>query len=100
MKKLAIVAMVATLCVSCMTVGNKFDPNSVSLLKPGESTIDDATELMGLPMAQSVMPDGNMLYQWQYVQGTPVGGSGAHIAILFTADGKMVQVKHISTQGN
>lgn len=84
---------------ACTTVGNKFDPKDINLLTPQVSTISDATELLGPPMAQSVLPDGAMLYQWQYAQGTLVGGSGAHVAIVFDAEGTMVKVQHMSSTG-
>lgn len=84
-------------CISCTTVGNKFDPQVVNQLKPNISTIDEATGLMGPPMAQSAMPGGNTLYQWQYAQGTIVGGSGAHVAILFDPNGVMLRVQHMSS---
>ncbi|MDO8863713.1 hypothetical protein Q6D67_18635 [Haliea sp. E1-2-M8] len=82
--------------VSCTTVGNKFDPAKINQLQPQVSTIEDATALLGPPMAQSALPEGDMLYQWQYAQGTLVGGSGAHVAIVFDAEGTMVKVQHIS----
>ena len=86
--------------MACTTVGNKFDPHSVSQLQPSVSTIADATTLMGPPMSQTAMPDGNMLYQWQYAQGTAIGtGSGAHVAIIFDKQGVMVEVQHMSTVG-
>ena len=89
--------LIITFVAACTTVGNKFDPQDINLLTPQVSTISDATKLLGPPMAQSALPNGAMLYQWQYVQGTLVGGSGAHVAIVFDAEGTMVKVQHISS---
>ena len=85
---------------ACTTIGNKFDPQSINLLTPQVSSISDATLLLGPPMSQSSMADGAMLYQWQYAQGTLVGGSGAHVAILFDSEGTMVKVQHMSSTEN
>ncbi|MGH9782364.1 MAG: hypothetical protein ACRD33_11170 [Candidatus Acidiferrales bacterium] len=43
--------------------------------------------------------NGDQLLQWQYVYGTAVGvGGGAHAAILFGPDGKMIRVTFLSQQ--
>jgi hypothetical protein len=98
MKGLVLVFFMLFFCVSCMTVGNKFDPQSVNQLIPNVSTLDDATRLMGPPMAQTALPNGNTLYQWQYSQGTAIGtGSAAHVAIIFNPDGIMLKVHHKSS---
>lgn len=80
----------------CMTVGHKFDPEQVNRLQPGTSTISQATTLLGPPSAISSFPNGTRLLQWQYVQGTLGGGSGAHVAVLFDESGRMVRVTHMS----
>jgi len=91
--------VIITFVAACTTIGNKFDPQDINLLTPQVSTISDATNLLGPPMAQSALPNGAMLYQWQYAQGTLVGGSGAHVAIIFDGEGIMVKVQHISSTG-
>lgn len=78
----------------CITVGNKFDPNVVNKLTPGISTEADATQLLGKPTAISSLAGGTELLQWQYSEGTIVGGSGAHVAILFGPDQKMIRITH------
>ena len=86
---------VACLIVSvsaCTTIGSKFDVAKVDQLQPGISTSSDAIALLGKPTSESSMQDGSKLLQWLYSQGTLVGGSGAHVAILFDATGKMVRV--------
>jgi len=100
MKKLLLTLLVATVVISCTTVGNKFNPEDVNKLTPGVSTLAEATEILGPPMSTSALPDGNMLYQWQYAQGTALGaGSGAHLAIAFDQSNTMIKVTHMSSTG-
>jgi hypothetical protein len=84
----------ALLVVGCATVGHKFAYDKVDNLVPGVSTTADATQLLGPPASESTYDNGSKLLQWMYSQGTMVGGSGAHVAILFDADGKMVRITH------
>jgi len=90
--------LAAMTLAGCVTVGTTFDVAKADQLTPGVSSIADATRLLGPVASESTMFDDSKLLQWQYVQGTPVGGSGAHLAILFDSSGKMVRVthKHIS----
>ncbi len=94
--RLAVSATLISILGACMTVGSKFDPALADRLRPGVSTTEDATRLLGPVRAESTYKDHSKLLQWQYVQGTPVGGSGAHLAILFDSAGKMVRVTHKS----
>ena len=81
------------------TIGTKFNIAKADQLTPGVSTIADAVQLLGPISAESTRPDNSKLLQWQYVQGTLVGGSGAHLAILFDASGKMVRTTHKTSTG-
>jgi hypothetical protein len=84
----------AVVLSACSTTGTKFDITKVDQLQPGISTSADAVQLLGPPTSESSFQNGTKLLQWQYAQGTLVGGSGAHIAILFDAASKMVRVTH------
>lgn len=95
-KKVSVWIIASTILVGCTTIGHKFDPAKVDQLVPGESSTADATQLIGKPSSESTAADGSKVLQWQYVQGTPFGGSSAHIAILFDKSGKMVRVTHRS----
>ncbi len=93
-----LLALSLSACVY-MQHGTRFDPNVINQLTPGVSTQQDAIAKLGKPMAVSTNADGSQLLQWQYVYGTAVGiGGGAHAAILFGSDGKMIRVTHISQQ--
>ena len=92
-----ILALTIIAVAACTTIGNKFDPQNINLLTPKVSSISDVTQLLGPPMAQSSMSDGSTLYQCQYAQGSLMGGSGAHVAILFDSKGTMVKVQHMSS---
>lgn len=93
MQMVMVTASACTLS-ACMTVGTKFDINKVDELKPGIASIADAQKLLGPPTSASSQVNGSQVLQWQYSQGTVVGGSGAHAAILFDATGIMIRVAH------
>ncbi|RLM02496.1 hypothetical protein BIY31_23545 [Gibbsiella quercinecans] len=61
-------------------------------MRVGVTTTQDAEAILGKPVSQSTAPNNGTLMQWIYSQGTLIGGSGAHIAILFDKDGKMERV--------
>ena len=82
--------------IACTTIGTTFDIERADQLKPGVSTIQDAIQLLGPAKSESTRGDNSKILQWQYARGTVVGGSGAHLAILFDASGTMVRVVHRS----
>jgi hypothetical protein len=52
--------------------------------------------MLGKPISVSTNADGSQVLQWYYVYGTAIGvGGGAHAAVLFAPDGKMVRVTHL-----
>ncbi|MGE5304662.1 MAG: hypothetical protein ACM3TN_15235 [Alphaproteobacteria bacterium] len=82
-------------------MGNKFDPDRVDELKPGISTIADATAILGPPALESVDSNGTRLLQWQYTHISAFSGlSGADIGILFDDTGRMIRVTHSFVQSN
>jgi len=84
---------------ACATLGNKFDPDRVDDLKPGISTIADATAILGPPAFDSSDGHGSRFLQWQYTRIWAFGGlSGADIGILFDDTGRMVRVTHSIVQ--
>lgn len=93
------VSLLAISIAACMTIGSKFDLAKADQLTTGVSTMNDAIQLLGPVSAESTMQNNSRLLQWQYAQGTLVGGSGAHLAILFDASGKMVRITHKSSTG-
>ena len=86
--------LIVGLLLGCTTIGDTFDIDKVDELTPGVSTVAEAKRLLGNPSAESNYADGSKLLQWQYVTGTLIGGSGAHVAILFGRDGRMIRVTH------
>ena len=88
------ILLVSCVLAGCVTLGHRFDSRRVDELVPVFSTSQEALELLGEPSAESSYADGSRLLQWHYVQGTPIGGSGAHVAILFDSDGVMIRVTH------
>jgi hypothetical protein len=97
MKIVIVVLAVVLGLTACAQRGTRFDVDKVSELQPGISTDQDAIAKLGPPMAVSNAASGNKLLQWQYVYGTALAtGGGAHVAILFGQDGKMIRVTHLA----
>ncbi len=67
------------------------DPHNYTLLAPGQSTIEDATRLLGSPIAYSLLPSGKTLLQWVDYPYWPT----LHVVIAFDADGRMIEVRQI-----
>ncbi|HDR8986330.1 TPA: outer membrane protein assembly factor BamE [Burkholderia vietnamiensis] len=95
-KRIAVLSLASLALTACMTVGNKFDPGAVDSMRPGVTTIQDAETALGKPASSSATANGGTLLQWIYTQGSMVGASSAHVAVLFDKDGKMVRVTHRS----
>lgn len=74
--------------------GKKFDPAKVDVLRPGVSTVSDAKKIIGPTSSESSYANGNTLLQWQFISATTNGSNGAHVAILFGPDQKMIRVTH------
>ena len=81
--------IIATLLMlsACATQGNNFKMADVNAMRPGVTTVTDATTELGKPKAYSDFGNGSTLIQWMYL--SPFGGK--HVAILFK-DNKMVRV--------
>jgi hypothetical protein len=99
MKSLRVLFIFIALIAGCATVGNKFDVKQVDSFQPGLTTKEDAIAKLGKPRSVSTRADGSQIVQWIYAQGTALGvGSGAHVAIIFDNEGKMIRVSHRSEQ--
>jgi SmpA / OmlA family len=93
MRKWLLFFTTSLMLFGCMTIGNKFDISRVDQLQPGISTEADAKALFGEPTSVSTNPNNHHeLLQWSYSQGAIVGGNGAHLAISFDENGKMIAV--------
>lgn len=92
LKRLFTLVLAGATLTACVTIGTKFDIRKADQLTPQVSTADDAIALLGNPTSDSNINGTNRLLQWQYSQGTMVGGNGAHLAILFDKDGKMIRI--------
>lgn len=95
-KRIAVLCVASLALTACMTVGHKFDPSAVDSMRPGVTTIQDAETALGKPASSSAVVNGGTLLQWIYTQGSVVGASSAHIAVLFDKNGKMVRVTYRS----
>ncbi|MET0858233.1 MAG: hypothetical protein ABWY27_15890 [Telluria sp.] len=82
-----------TVCLAGCFTPRFHAQNVVSQLQPGVSTLNDATALLGEPIATS-MVDSGTLVQWIDIKGWPFRDHGAHLAIIFDGSNKMVRVTH------
>jgi len=80
---------------SCMVIGPVFHDEDVEKLEAG-MTEQKVIEILGAkPTARSKHSDGSYLLQWIYNYVTDIGVSGGrHIAILFSSEGKMIEIKY------
>ncbi|WP_243435488.1 hypothetical protein [Burkholderia pseudomallei] len=78
---------------ACMTMGSKFDIHDADQFVPGVTTMQQAKEKLGTPMATNAMPNGGTLQQWMYSQASVIGGTSSNLAILFDKDGKMIRIQ-------
>jgi hypothetical protein len=69
------------------------DPRRYGELVPGTSTKDDAVAKLGPPNGITDVR-GQTLLQWIDVYHSPA----IHVAILFGADGRMIEVQHVFKQ--
>jgi hypothetical protein len=80
----------ALLLAACAQVGNRFNQDGVSQLRPGISTEQEAIALLGQPVSWVAMPDGGKAVKWMYAYGTALAtGGGAAVIIAFAPDGRM-----------
>lgn len=85
---------------SCMVMGSTFRDEALRKLEPG-MTENEVIKILGSePNSRSSYPNGTYLLQWFYSYGTPVGGGGRHIAILFGYDQKMIKLMHQTKIGS
>ena len=68
---------------------NSADPHRFNELTPGISTTADAIRTLGNPNSYAAMAQGQTLLQWMSFHGA----HGIHLAILFSADGRMIRVQ-------
>ena len=93
MMKKIIFLMIAIICVSCTTVGTKFDIDDVDELVPGQTTLQEATELLGKPSTIAFM-SGGTIYVWQYMRVGIGRVTNSAVAITFDDQGIMTNVRH------
>lgn len=69
-------------------IGHEFDKSAVDQLVPGQSTVADATRLLGQPARTRAYAGGKVLVRWAYIRA----GESAAVDIMFDDDGRMVSI--------
>jgi hypothetical protein len=74
--------------------GKRFDLAKVDEMRPGMTTMAEAEQVLGPPTSRSNFADGTTLLQWMKNEPILFAPRGAHVAVLFGRDGRMVRVTH------
>jgi hypothetical protein len=75
-----------------MSVGNKFNYDSINNLKVGDSEQKIIETLGSQPCTRTSNDDGTYDLQWKYVHASMFGGRGFVTVIRFSEDGKMLKI--------
>jgi len=85
----------AGLLAGCATSGRNFDPGQLSMLTPGESTLDEAAYALGAaPTMLYGQSDGGTLALWSFKATFVSDGlySRKQAMLLFGPDGRLVRL--------
>lgn len=98
----ALVALALPLVLAaCITIGQKFRPEQVELIKAGQTTNKDVLKLLGNPVRTGFDDDG--LREWTYAYykaGAFSGFEGHDLVVKFSADGKVKSFSYHTTDPN
>ena len=89
---------VSLLVAGCASRGTDFDPKQVENLKPGITTLAEATRLLGAPNSVTIRADRSKLVQWIYLTATMGSMTKKHVVVLFDTNDVLVRVDS-QTQG-
>ncbi len=92
--KLIAIGLIFISCISCVTMGNTFSDDDFNKIITGMTEEEVISILKTNPNSRSEYPNGTYLLQWMYSYGTPVGGGGRHIALLFGPDHRLIKITH------
>jgi len=89
--------MIFMLVAACASTGHNFKQDRVTLLRPGETTLDDAIAILDAkPTSRVYQDDGSTIAIWQYVSVVYVATTENNlVSILFDAQGVMERVVNL-----
>lgn len=94
-------AIVLSIFVSgCAFSGKPYNEADIDSFKPGETTFDQAKEVLGKPNSTMYWQDGSFTAIWVTSQVILVSAKGKGVGISFDKDGKMKHVVSRSQSGN
>lgn len=90
MRWVALIVLLPTLTLAGCSrqLGHEFDKPAIDQLVPGQSTVADATRLLGQPTRTRAYAGGKVLVRWAYMRA----GESAAIDIMFDDDGRMASI--------
>ena len=93
MRRFALAVVVGASLAGCQAAAWQYqaDPQNFVLLVPGQSTIDDATRLLGPPIASTTIENGKTLLQWVDYYHWP----RIHLVVAFDAETRLIEVRHV-----
>ena len=76
----------------CASVGTEFDISAVDSLVPGETTYQEAVNILGGPPAGSQTNDaGETAYRWLWSRSKGFGATADRVDLLFDSEGVFVR---------
>lgn len=90
----AVISFVLFVLLSgCASSGSQIDPNQVSQIHAGETTLDQMTAMFGQPVGQGYNSDGSLSVNWMYVYAGPFGTGMEQqvLSALFDSNGKVIK---------
>lgn len=88
--RLFLVAVLSCCLSACASLGNKFDGEAVSKMVVGQTTMNEAIEKMGKPVATAVNGDVTAV-TWMYSSGTMFGAKANQVTLTFDSSGKLME---------
>lgn len=87
-------AAVVVVSLAACASPSRFDLAKVDQMQSGVTTIAEAEQMLGPATSRSNMADGTTLLQWMKNEPLFLTPRGAHVAVLFGRDGRMVRITH------
>jgi hypothetical protein len=95
--KPALPLAVALALAGCVSMGTNYDPNRVSLLRPGMTQAQVVT-LLGKPNGVATNANGQQVLVWMHSTGSMFGASARSLTLVFGPDGLLQQAPTMATQ--
>ncbi len=90
--RLILISLIAAVLTACASSGTKFEMSDVDAMRPGITTEQEATSMLGKPTTTTYGPDGSKTLGWVWVQATMGKSTTRSAGLLFDKNGKFVRI--------